>query len=80
MINHIKKQADEIEQMRYELENYKQKLEDHSRDTDLLKQLYDDFFIDIDGNQIRYDKSQRFTWIVVDYFQPKSVPILFRHL
>ena len=60
MIDHINKQADEIEQMREELENYKQKLEDHSRDTDLLKQLYDDGFIYIDGNPIRNDRSKRF--------------------
>ena len=61
MIIHINKQTDEIERMREELENYKQKLEDHSRDTDLLKKLYDDGFIDIDGNLIRNDRSHRFT-------------------
>ena len=59
--NHISKQADEIEKMKDELKLYKKKLEDHSRDTDLLKQLYDAGFIDIDGNPTSNYRPQRFT-------------------
>ena len=32
------------------LEEAKQKLENHEKDTDLLKTLYENGFIDIDGN------------------------------
>ena len=59
--NHISKQADEKEQMKDELKFYKQKLEDHSRDTDLLKQLYDAGFIDIDDNPTSNYRPHRFT-------------------
>ena len=47
--------------MKEELKFYKQKLEDHSSDTDLLKQLYDAGFIDIDGNPTSNYRPQRFT-------------------
>ena len=52
MLDFIEEQRHEIEQMQEELEDYKQKLEDHSKDTDLLKNLYDRGYIDLDGNPI----------------------------
>ena len=43
--------------MQEELDELKQKLEDHSRDTDLLKHLYDGVYIDMNGDPIprRFD-------------------------
>ena len=46
----IEKQGEEIEDLKQMLEEAKQKLEDHEKDTDLLKILYENGFIDIDGN------------------------------
>ena len=59
--NHIKKHTNKIEQTKEELKFYKKKLEDHSRDADLLKQLYDAGFIDIYGNPTSNYRPQRFT-------------------
>ena len=46
---------DEIERMQEEIKNYSQRLEDHSKDTDLLKKLYGNGFIDIDGDPVQKD-------------------------
>ena len=48
----IDQQVEQIEQTKEELEEYKDRLEEHSRDTDMLKRLYDDGFIDLNGNPI----------------------------
>ena len=48
----INQQTKQIEQMKEELDEYKNKLEDHMKDTDLLKKLYDNGYIDLDGNPI----------------------------
>ena len=48
--NLIEKQGEEIEDLKQMLEEVKQKLEYHEKDTDLLKTLYENGFIDIDGN------------------------------
>ena len=50
--NLIDQQTKQIEQMKEELDEYKNKLEDHMKDSDLLKKLYDDGYIDLDGNPI----------------------------
>ena len=52
-----RKKTDEIEHMQEELDELKQKLEDHSRNTDLLKHLYDGGYIDMHGDPIlrRFD-------------------------
>ena len=55
MIDYIEKQRHEIEQMQEELRDYKQRLEDHSRDTELLNNLNGRGFIDLEVNLI--DKS-----------------------
>ena len=48
----IETQADEIERMDIELDEYKERIENHERDTDILNQLYHDGFIDLDGHPI----------------------------
>ena len=55
MIDCINIQSDEIYRIQEELEDYKQKIQEHSKDTDLLKQLYEDGYIDIDVNPIQKD-------------------------
>ena len=50
MIDYMEQQADEIEKMQEELEDCIKRLEDHSKDTDLLKNLYDKGYIDEAGN------------------------------
>ena len=52
MTDCIEKQADEIEHMQEEHDELKLNLEDHSRDTDLLKHLYDGGNIDMNGDPI----------------------------
>ena len=49
MIDYIDQQADDIERLQEELAEYKQKLEDHSKDTEPLKKLYKNGYIDMDG-------------------------------
>ena len=46
----MQQQADDIERLQEELDEHKQKLGDHSNDTELLKKLYERGYIDIDGN------------------------------
>ena len=50
MIDYMQQQADDIERLQEELDEHKQKLEDHSNDTELLQKLYERGYIDIDGN------------------------------
>ena len=52
MINYMNNQADEIERLQEELEEYKHRIDEHSKDTDLLKSLYEAGHIDLDGNPI----------------------------
>ena len=56
MIDYMNNQEDEIERMREELEDYKQRLDEHLKDTDLLKHLFEIGHIDIDGNPINKDE------------------------
>ena len=51
----IERQVDEIERLKDELNEYKEKIEYHERDSDILKQLYQDGFIDLDGKPIIKD-------------------------
>ena len=46
---YMEQQANDIEQLQEELDECKQKLEDHSRDTELLRKLYEGGYIDQDG-------------------------------
>ena len=48
MIDYIDQQADDIESLQEELAEYKQKLDDHSKDTEVLKRLYENGNIDMD--------------------------------
>ena len=52
LIELVDNQTKQIEDMKEELEEYKNRLEDHSRDTDLLKRLYDNGYIDLNGDPI----------------------------
>ena len=52
MIDCMQQQADEIEHLKEKLDQYAQDLEDHSRDTELLKRLFERGYIDIEGNPI----------------------------
>ena len=49
---HIERQKEQIEDLKDELKNCEAKLMDREKDTDLLHNLYDRGFIDIDGNPI----------------------------
>ena len=51
----ISRQAEEIEQMKDEMVEYKVRVEDYERDSDILKRLYEDDFIDQDGNPVNRD-------------------------
>ena len=42
-------QDEEIDNLKNELEEYKARLEDHSNDTEILKRLYENGYIDVDG-------------------------------
>ena len=53
MIDYMEQQANEIEKMQEELDDCRNRLEDHSKDTDLLKNLYDKGYIDEAGNPIK---------------------------
>ena len=52
MIDYMNNQADEIERLKEELEEYKHRIDERSKDTDLLKSLYEAGHIDLDGNPI----------------------------
>ena len=52
MIKYIDDQEKEIDALKNELIECKERLEDHSNDTDMLKRWYESGFIDIDGNPI----------------------------
>ena len=51
----IQQQAEEIEQMKNELDDCRVRLEDHEKDSELLKRLYENGYIDLDGNPIDRD-------------------------
>ena len=48
--NLIEKQDEEIEDLKQILNETKAKLEEHERDTELLRSLYEKGYIDLDGN------------------------------
>ena len=48
--DYMQQQAEDIEHLQEHIDEWKQKLEDHSKDTNLLKKLYDRGFIDINGD------------------------------
>ena len=52
MIDCMKQQADDIEHLNEMLEQFAQDLEDHSRDTELLKRLFERGYFDIEGNTV----------------------------
>ena len=57
IIDYMQQQADNIGRLQEELDERKQKLEDHSNDTELLKKLYERVYIDINGNPThKYNK------------------------
>ena len=51
----ISRQAEEIEQMKDELDECKVRIEDYERGSDILKRLHDDGFIDQDRNPVNKD-------------------------
>ena len=50
LITHIHQQEEEIDRLKDEPKEWKARLEDHSKDTDLLKSLYEQGYIDLNGN------------------------------
>ena len=58
-INCVQEQEDEIDKLKEELRACKSKLDDYSKDTDLLKKLYDDGYIGLDGNPIEREQDMR---------------------
>ena len=51
-IHWIDKQEEEISILKSELKELNLRLDKHSKDTDLLRRLYEDVYIDVDGNPI----------------------------
>ena len=49
---YINRQKDEIDDLKNELKEYKVKYEDRQKDIELLQKLYDNGYIDLDGNPI----------------------------
>ena len=47
---HIHQQEEEIDGLKDEIKEWKASLEDHFKDTDLLKSLYEQGYIDLNGN------------------------------
>ena len=47
---HIHKQEEEIDYLKDELKEWKARLEDHSKYTDMLKFLYEQRYIGLNGN------------------------------
>ena len=45
----IHNQEEEIDSLKDELREWKDRLEDHSRDSEILKRLYEQGYIDLDG-------------------------------
>ena len=50
LTDYIRNQKDEIEDLKNELNDYKTKYEDRQKDTELLQKLYENGYIDADGN------------------------------
>ena len=48
----MKEQAYEVEHLQRKLKQYEQDLDDHSKDTEFLRRLYESSHIDLDGNPI----------------------------
>ena len=51
MIECTQKQADEIEHLQRKLKQYEQDLDNHSKDTEILRRLNESRHIDLDGNE-----------------------------
>ena len=51
-IDWIKQQKEEMTIMKDELKELNSRLEEHTKDTDLLRRLYEDGYIDADGKPI----------------------------
>ena len=54
----IEKQDEEIEDLKQMLTDTKARLEEHERDSELLRGLYEKGYIDLDGNPIEKDNDQ----------------------
>ena len=50
LIECMKEQTNEIEHSQRKLKQYEQDLDDHSKDTELFRRLYESGHIDLDGN------------------------------
>ena len=79
LTDYIRNQKDVIEDLKNELNDYKAKYEDRQKDTELLHKLYENGFIDADGNS----RQQRIALTLFDKlrqswfnFQQKHLHIL----
>ena len=52
----IEKQEEEINLMKEELIDYRKRIDDHEGDTELLKRLYENGYIDLNGDRINQDR------------------------
>ena len=49
---HIRQQAEEIDDMKNELNDCKRRIEDHEKDSEILKQLYENGYIDLNDDPV----------------------------
>ena len=54
----VEKQDEEIEDLKQMLTDTKARLEEHERDSELLRSLYEKGYIDLDGSPIEKDNDQ----------------------
>ena len=50
--DHISEQEEIIENLKNKLDECKQRIEDYQKDTDVLRKLYQEGYIDLDGKPI----------------------------
>ena len=49
---YIRQQVEEIDDMKNELNDCKRRIEDHEKDSEILKQLYDNGYVDLNGDPV----------------------------
>ena len=55
LVDLIERQDEEIKRMRDELNECRDRIENHERDSEFLKHLYENGYIDLNGNSIERD-------------------------
>ena len=58
--DHISEQEEIIENLKNKLDECKQRIEDYQKDTDVLQKLYQEGYIDLDGEPIHKESEPHF--------------------